>query len=58
MAVAIFLPWLFLKIKIDPAIASGPFATVIRDILSLVIYFAIASAMLGTVVASDCVNCV
>jgi len=58
MAVAIFLPWLFLKIKIDPAIASGPFATVIRDILSLVIYFAIASAMLGTVIASDCVNCV
>ncbi len=47
MAVAIFLPWLFSKIKYDPAIASGPFATVIRDILSLLIYFSIAQAMLN-----------
>jgi len=43
MAVAIFLPWLFLKIKYDPAVASGPFATIIRDILSLLIYFVVAS---------------
>jgi len=42
MAIAIFLPWFFSKIKYDPAIASGPFATVIRDILSLLIYFLIA----------------
>lgn len=47
MAVAIFLPWLFSKIKYDPAIASGPFATVIRDILSLLIYFSIAQVMLN-----------
>lgn len=46
MAVAIFLPWLFSKTKHDPAIASGPFATVIRDILSLLIYFSIAQVML------------
>ena len=47
MAVAIFLPWLFSKFKYDPAIASGPFATVIRDILSLLIYFGIAQVMLN-----------
>lgn len=49
MAVAIFLPWMFTKFNIDPAIASGPFATIIRDILSLLIYFAIASSILGAV---------
>ena len=47
MAVAIFLPWLFSKIKYDPAIASGPFATVVRDILSLLIYFSIAQVILN-----------
>lgn len=46
MAIAIFLPWFFLKMKYDPAIASGPFATVIRDILSLLIYFGLAQIML------------
>jgi magnesium transporter len=47
MAVAILLPWVFGKIKCDPAIASGPFATVIRDILSLLIYFGVAQFMLN-----------
>jgi len=47
MAVAIFLPWLFSKIEYDPAIASGPCATIIRDILSLLIYFSIAQVMLN-----------
>ncbi len=47
--VALFLPWFFLRAtKIDPAIASGPFATIIRDILSLIIYFGIASLILKT----------
>ncbi len=47
MAIAIFLPWFFLKIKYDPAVASGPLATIIRDILSLLIYFSIASLALN-----------
>ena len=41
-AVALFMPWLFYRLKYDPAIASGPFATVIRDILTIFIYFSIA----------------
>lgn len=43
--VAIFMPWFFDKIKIDPAVASGPFATVIRDITSLMVYFGIANLL-------------
>ncbi len=46
IGVAVFLPWFFTKLKIDPAIASGPFATIIRDILSLFIYFWIATFIL------------
>ncbi|MEK7508284.1 MAG: magnesium transporter [Patescibacteria group bacterium] len=46
IAVALLLPWIFLRAKIDPAIASGPFATVIRDILSLIIYLSVASVMI------------
>ncbi len=46
MIIAISLPKLCQKLKIDPAIASGPFATVLRDITSLLIYFSIASLFL------------
>lgn len=47
MTIALFLPWLFRKFKWDPAIASGPFATVIRDITTLVLYFTIAERILA-----------
>ena len=49
-AIAMFLPWLFLKTNYDPAVASGPFATIIRDILSLLIYFTIAMVMITHVI--------
>lgn len=39
------VPILFDKIGIDPAAASGPMMTTINDILSLVIYFSIATVM-------------
>jgi magnesium transporter len=45
MVIALFTPWVLTKMKFDPAIASGPFATVIRDIISLLIYFSIVSLM-------------
>jgi len=47
--IAIILPLLFQKASIDPAIGSGPIATVLRDILSIVIYFTIASFFLGRI---------
>ena len=38
---------LFMKIiKVDPAVASGPFITTVNDIISLVIYFGLATIML------------
>jgi magnesium transporter len=46
MAIALVLPWGMGKLGYDPAIASGPFATVIRDIISLCIYFGVALVLL------------
>ena len=43
---AMALPWLLQAFKFDPAFGSGPLATVIQDLLSIVIYFAIAGAVL------------
>ena len=44
--VAILLPWSFHRLGYDPAVATGPLATVIRDVSSLCIYFIIALAVL------------
>lgn len=44
--IAVLLPLILSKLKIDPAIASGPFATVIRDILSLLIYFLVIMVLM------------
>lgn len=43
----LLVPFLFSRFRADPANASGPIATIIQDLLSLVIYFGVASAMLG-----------
>lgn len=46
--VAIIFPWTFAKSKrIDPAVASGPFGTSLRDVLTLSIYLTIATLLLG-----------
>lgn len=42
---AMLLPWLFSASGHDPAFGSGPLATVIQDLLSILIYFAIAAAV-------------
>jgi magnesium transporter len=39
-------PFIFTKINLDPAIASGPFATMISDVVTVTIYFTIATLML------------
>lgn len=39
------MPLLFKKINIDPAVASGPFITTIIDIVSVVIYYGLASIL-------------
>jgi magnesium transporter len=40
------LPLVFKKLKLDPAVASGPFIASVLDILALLIYFEIARAIL------------
>ena len=40
------LPLIFNKIHLDPANASGPIATIIQDLLSVTIYFSVASYLL------------
>lgn len=42
----LFIPALFRKLQFDPANASGPVATIIQDVLSVSVYFFIASLML------------
>lgn len=41
------IPLILYKFKADPAIASGPLITTINDILSLLIYFGIATAFIS-----------
>ncbi|MFH1008372.1 MAG: magnesium transporter [Candidatus Latescibacterota bacterium] len=40
-----FAPIVFRRLGIDPAIATGPFVTMSNDIIGLIIYFGIATAM-------------
>jgi magnesium transporter len=44
--IGLLLPWTFERLGRDPAFGSGPIATIIQDVLSLLIYFAIAGALL------------
>jgi magnesium transporter len=43
-AIGLGLPWLFARRGLDPAYGSGPVATVIQDILSIVVYFMVLRA--------------
>ena len=45
--VGLMLPFIFTKLKIDPATASAPLVTSIADIAGVIIYFSIASWYLG-----------
>lgn len=46
-AVAIALPWVLSRLGWDPAFGSGPVATLIQDLMSILIYFMVARALLG-----------
>ena len=41
------LPLIFIRFKIDPAIAAGPFITTINDVINLSVYFGIATLLFG-----------
>lgn len=42
----LMLPWALQRLKLDPAYGSGPLATIVQDVLSLLIYFGFATALL------------
>jgi magnesium transporter len=42
----LFVPYVFQKLNLDPADASGPVATIIQDIMSIIIFFLVASWLL------------
>ena len=46
-AVAMVLPSLLSRLGADPAFGSGPLATVAQDLLSILIYFAVASVLVA-----------
>lgn len=41
------IPLVMNKCKIDPAVASGPFITTINDIVSMLIYFGLATSFMS-----------
>ncbi|MGI6575934.1 MAG: magnesium transporter [bacterium] len=44
------VPLLLNRIRVDPAVASGPFITTINDIIGLTIYFTVATAFMGRLI--------
>ncbi|PTL38204.1 magnesium transporter [Alkalicoccus saliphilus] len=40
------IPLIINKLKIDPAVASGPFITTLNDVIGLMVYFTIATSLL------------
>jgi Mg/Co/Ni transporter MgtE len=44
--IAMALPWLLHRLGRDPAYGSGPLATVVQDLLSVLIFMGIAGALM------------
>ncbi|HRN71243.1 MAG TPA: magnesium transporter [Candidatus Woesebacteria bacterium] len=41
IVIAIAIPWILLQNHKDPAVGSGPFATILRDLISIIIFFVV-----------------
>jgi len=48
-AIGAIVPLIIDKLNFDPAIASGPFITTLNDIIGLLIYFSIATALMDVI---------
>ncbi len=46
-SIGLVLPWLLSKARIDPAFGTGPVATIIQDVLTILVYFMVMTALLG-----------
>jgi len=49
----LIIPFIFSKLKLDPANVSGPIDTIIQDIISITIYFSIAHILLYILYKND-----
>jgi len=47
VVVALIIPFCALRLRLDPALTSGPVATVIRDVLTLLVYFIVVGLFIG-----------
>lgn len=45
--IGLLLPWALSKLNVDPAFGSGPMATVLQTVLTVLLYFEIMAAVLG-----------
>jgi magnesium transporter len=45
--IGLLFPWLLQRLGQDPALGSGPVATIVQDVLSLLVYFWFGSWLLG-----------
>jgi magnesium transporter len=46
-AIGLLLPWSLSRLRIDPAFGSGPVATIIQDVVTILLYFVIITSLLG-----------
>jgi magnesium transporter len=45
--IGLLLPWSFARIGVDPALGSGPLATIIQDVLTILLYFTVMTTLLA-----------
>lgn len=45
--IGLLLPWLLSRFGVDPAFGAGPVATILQDVLTIAIYFAIMTRLIG-----------
>ena len=43
--IGLLLPWIFSRLNVDPAYGSGPLGTIIQDVLTILVYFAIITGL-------------
>jgi magnesium transporter len=44
--IGLLLPWILSRLDVDPAFGSGPVATIIQDVLTILVYFTIMTRLL------------
>ena len=46
-SLGLLLPWLLSRMGLDPAFGSGPVATIIQDVLTILVYFQVMTFLLA-----------